>query len=60
MPIKLPANLPAFDVPTLIVHGTSDQTVPIDTSARPAAAGIRQAQLLHNIGGPRLRKALER
>ena len=32
-------DLAAFAVPTLIVHGTKDQTVPIDTSARPAAAG---------------------
>ena len=45
-------DLPAFDVPTLIVHGTSDQTVPIDTSARPAAAGIRQAQLVEYDGAP--------
>ena len=30
-------DLPSFTVPTLIVHGTSDQTVPIDLSARVAA-----------------------
>ena len=30
----------SFRVPTLIIHGTADKTVPIDTSARQAAAGI--------------------
>ncbi|WP_375403882.1 alpha/beta fold hydrolase [uncultured Sphingomonas sp.] len=45
-------DLPAITVPTLIVHGTSDQTVPIDTSARPAAAGIKQAQLVEYDGAP--------
>src|SRR5699024_5603390 len=31
-------DLKAFRVPTLIIHGTADQTVPIDVSARQAAA----------------------
>ena len=39
-------DLAAFNVPTLIVHGTSDQTVPIDISARAAARAIRNAQLI--------------
>jgi non-heme chloroperoxidase len=45
-------DLPAFRVPTLIVHGTSDQTVPIDTSARAAAKGIADAQLVEYSGEP--------
>lgn len=45
-------DLPAFRVPTLIVHGTSDQTVPIDASARAAAAGIAQSQLVEYDGAP--------
>jgi pimeloyl-ACP methyl ester carboxylesterase len=45
-------DLAAFGVPTLIVHGTSDQTVPIDLSARVAARGIAQAQLIEYEGEP--------
>jgi non-heme chloroperoxidase len=45
-------DLPAFNVPTLIVHGTSDQTVPIDLSARVAARGIAGAQLIEYDGAP--------
>ena len=39
-------DLPAFNVPTLIIHGTADKTVPIDTAGRPAARGIAQSQLI--------------
>ena len=35
------ADLPAFRVPTLIVHGTSDSDAPIDATARPAASPAR-------------------
>jgi len=45
-------DLPAFRVPTLIVHGTSDDTVPIDASARAAARGIAQSQLVEYDGAP--------
>jgi non-heme chloroperoxidase len=45
-------DLPSFNVPTLIVHGTSDQTVPIDPSARAAAAGIPSATLIEYDGEP--------
>jgi non-heme chloroperoxidase len=34
-------DLKSFDLPTLIVHGTADKTVPIDATARPAAKAIR-------------------
>lgn len=43
-------ELGAFRVPTLIVHGTDDKTVPIDTSARKAAQGIANAQLIEYEG----------
>jgi len=45
-------DLTAFKVPTLIIHGTEDQTVPIDASARQAAKGIAQARLIEYEGGP--------
>lgn len=45
-------ELTAFTVPTLIIHGTSDATVPIDASARPAARGIPQATLREYEGAP--------
>ncbi|MDQ6685745.1 MAG: alpha/beta hydrolase [Pseudomonadota bacterium] len=46
------ADLAAFTVPTLIIHGSGDKTVPIDASARAAAAGIRGATLLEYDGAP--------
>ncbi len=45
-------DLPAFTVPTLIIHGTADQTVPIDTAGRAAARGIATSRLLEYDGGP--------
>ncbi len=45
-------DLPAFRVPTLIVHGTADKTVPIDASGRAAAKGIASAQLVEYDGAP--------
>ena len=45
-------DLPAFTIPTLIVHGTADQTVPIDLSARAAARGIGGATLIEYEGEP--------
>ena len=46
------ADLAAFNVPTLIVHGTGDQIVPIETTSHVAAKGIRGAQLREYDGGP--------
>jgi non-heme chloroperoxidase len=46
------ADCAAFDIPTLIVHGTNDQTVPIDTSARAAAKLIPGAQMIEYDGAP--------
>lgn len=45
-------DLACFTVPTLIVHGTSDQTVPIDISARAAARGIPDATFIEYEGEP--------
>lgn len=45
-------DLKAFTVPTLIIHGTDDKTVPIDASARAAAAGIPGSQLIEYDGAP--------
>ena len=45
-------DLPAFTVPTLIIHGTSDTIVPIDASARIAAINIPTSQLIECNGAP--------
>jgi non-heme chloroperoxidase len=45
-------DLAAFTVPTLIIHGTSDKTVPIDPSGRAAAKGIAGAKLIEYDGEP--------
>jgi non-heme chloroperoxidase len=45
-------DLAAFTVPTLIIHGTDDRTVPIDASARAAAAGIPGSTLIEYEGAP--------
>jgi non-heme chloroperoxidase len=36
-------DMAAFDVTTMIIHGTADETVPIDSSARVAVGLIRNA-----------------
>jgi non-heme chloroperoxidase len=46
------SDLPAFTVPTLVIHGTSDNTVPIDPTGRAAAAGITHAELIEYDGAP--------
>ena len=46
-------DLSAFEVPTLIIHGTGDKTVPIDPSARAAAQLLgSKAQLIEYAGAP--------
>lgn len=45
-------DLAAFTVPTLIIHGTSDKTVPIDASARAAAKSIANSKLIEYDGAP--------
>ena len=45
-------DLAAFKVPTLIIHGTADKTVPIDAAGRAAAKGIASATLIEYDGAP--------
>jgi pimeloyl-ACP methyl ester carboxylesterase len=45
-------DLAAFKVPTLIIHGTKDKTVPIDASARAAQKGIPGSTLIEYEGAP--------
>lgn len=45
-------DLPAFKVPTLIIHGIDDLTVPIDAAGRAAAQGIANATLVEYEGAP--------
>jgi non-heme chloroperoxidase len=45
-------DLPAFTVPTLVLHGTNDKTVPIGTSARRAVPAIRGCQVREYVDGP--------
>jgi pimeloyl-ACP methyl ester carboxylesterase len=45
-------ELAAFKVPTLIIHGTADQIVPIEASSRLTAKGIAQATLLEYKDAP--------
>lgn len=45
-------DLAAFNVPTLIIHGTKDKTVPIDPTGRAAAKGIANAKLIEYDGSP--------
>jgi len=45
-------ELASFTVPTLIIHGTADQIVPIDAAGRAAARGIANATLIEYEGAP--------
>ncbi len=45
-------DLASFTIPTLIIHGTADKTVPIGVSGRAAARGIPHAILLEYDGEP--------
>ncbi|GHB59358.1 arylesterase [Streptomyces cirratus] len=46
------ADLPRIDVPTLIIHGDADRTLPIDATAIPLAQHISGARLTIVPGGP--------
>lgn len=43
-------DLASFKVPTLVIHGTADKTVPIDATAREVAKAVPQAQLIEYDG----------
>ena len=45
-------DLPHFKVPTLIIHGTDDKTVPIDAAGRAAAQAIAGSTLIEYDGAP--------
>lgn len=45
-------DLAAFDLPTLVIHGTADKTVPIDATGRKVAAAVRDARLVELDGAP--------
>lgn len=45
-------DLANFNVPTLIIHGTADKTVPIDATGRAAAKAIPGAHLIEYDGAP--------
>ncbi len=45
-------DLPSFIVPTLVIHGTADKTVPIDATGRAVAAAVPHAQLVEYDGEP--------
>lgn len=45
-------DLPAFTMPTLIIHGTADKTVPIEAAGDAAAQGILHAKLIKYDGAP--------
>jgi non-heme chloroperoxidase len=45
-------DLAAFKVPTIVIHGTADENVPIDSSGRPAAKGIKNSTLIEYDGSP--------
>lgn len=46
------ADLAAFTVPTLLIHGTEDKTVPIAASSRVAAQGIAGSTLIEYDRAP--------
>lgn len=46
------ADFAAFTVPTLVIHGTGDKTVPIDPTGRAAAKAIAGAKLIEYDGEP--------
>lgn len=45
-------DLASFRVPTLIIHGTSDKTVPIDATGRAVVRAVPHATLLEYDGEP--------
>jgi pimeloyl-ACP methyl ester carboxylesterase len=46
------ADLAAFTMPTLVVHGTADRSVPIDATARRVAAALPHALLREYVDAP--------
>ncbi|MGX1274796.1 alpha/beta fold hydrolase [Streptomyces phaeoluteigriseus] len=51
-PTDFRADIPKIDVPTLIVHGTADRTLPIDATGRRFAKALPTAQYTEIDGAP--------
>ncbi|MFH8470901.1 alpha/beta fold hydrolase [Streptomyces sp. NPDC017991] len=51
-PTDFRADIPRIDVPTLIVHGTADRTLPIDATGRRFAKALPTAQYTEIEGAP--------
>jgi non-heme chloroperoxidase len=51
-PTDFRADIPAIDVPALIVHGTADKILPIDSTGRPLHAALPSADYLEIEGAP--------
>ncbi|MHA6317276.1 alpha/beta fold hydrolase [Altererythrobacter sp. CAU 1778] len=45
-------DLPSLTVPTLVIHGTEDETVPIDATGRAVAEQVPSAELIEYDGEP--------
>lgn len=45
-------DLEHFDVPTLVIHGTQDKTVPIDATGRQVAKKVKNAELIEYADEP--------
>jgi len=45
-------DLTSITVPTLVIHGTADKTVPIDPTGRAVAAALPNARLIEYDGAP--------
>ena len=45
-------DLASFTIPTLVIHGTADKTVPIDATGRAVAGAVPHAQLVEYDGEP--------
>jgi non-heme chloroperoxidase len=46
------ADLPKIDVPTLILHGTADRILPIDSTGRPFRDALPKAEYVEIDGAP--------
>lgn len=46
------ADIPKIDVPTLILHGTADRILPIDSTGRPFSALLPEADYVEIEGAP--------
>ncbi|MEU7320855.1 alpha/beta hydrolase [Streptomyces griseoviridis] len=51
-PTDFRADIPRIDVPTLIVHGTADRTLPIDATGRRFAEALPAARYVEIDGAP--------